>query len=124
MKTPDHRFRKVIVVLGVNIFISWLIGHAYKDLLIRHLSAQTYYQLIVFISLMIAPSVSVLYGAHIKYRLSSKEKKLRDKLDEDVINQLEGEEKEYAESLINPNIEISEQLRSLKAEREAFENSK
>lgn len=124
MKMPDHRFRKVIIVLAVNIFISWIIGNIYKDDLIKILSAQVYYQLVVLISLMIAPSITVLYSKYINLKLKAREKKISIKIDEQVLNELNGEDKEYAESLINPNIEISEQIRTLRAERDSFEKSR
>ncbi len=124
MKTPDHRFRKVIIVLAVNLMISWLTGYILKDFLIKILSPQIYYQLIVFISLMIAPSVGLLYTKHIHKRIKTKEDELKGKLNIETINNLKGDEKKYAESLMKPNVDVEETLRALKAEREAFEKSK
>lgn len=124
MKTPDHRFRKVLIILGANIVISWLIGYLLKDWLIKLLSPPIYYQLVIFISLMVAPSVNLLYIKYIDSALKKKEDSLKAQLDPTILDGLKGEEKKYAESLLNPNMETSEQLRRLMAERDAFEKSR
>lgn len=123
MKMPDHRFRKVIIVLAVNIFISWVIGNIYKDVLINTLSAQVYYQAVVLISLMIAPSISAIYSKYINFKLKSREKKISRRIDDKILDKLNGDDKEYAESLINPAIEVHQQIKLLRAERDAFEKS-
>lgn len=123
MKMPDHRFRKVIIVLAVNIFISWVIGNIYKDVLINTLSAQVYYQAVVLISLMIAPSISAIYSKYINFKLKSREKKISRRINDKILDKLNGDDKEYAESLINPAIEVHQQIKLLRAERDAFEKS-
>ncbi|MND14249.1 hypothetical protein D3C80_44340 [compost metagenome] len=123
MKMPDHRFRKVIIVLAVNIFISWVIGNIYKDVLIKTLSAQVYYQAVVLISLMIAPSISAIYSKYINFKLKSREKKISRRINDNILDKLNGDDKEYAESLINPAVEVHQQIKLLRAERDAFEKS-
>lgn len=113
-----------MIVLALNILVSWLIGKVFKESLLALLSEQIYYQTIVFISLTIAPTVSVIYAILINTSLKNKERDIINQLNPDVINSLKGEEKKYAESLMNPSIEISEKIRKLKSERESFENSR
>lgn len=124
MKTPDHRFRKVLIVLGVNILISWVIGFLLKECLTKILSEPVYYQLIVLISLLVAPSVGYFYTKYVSSALQKRENSIRPHLDQSVIKELKGEERKYAESLMNPSMAISEQIRSIMAERDAFDKSK
>jgi len=104
----------------INMVVSFLIGHLYKDFLISFLSPTIYYQFIVFLSLLI-PYIIKYTNRKIRiYNLSNGIKKIKQEVDPEKQKKLDESTKAMYERLVNTDVTANERIRDLHEELEAL----
>ncbi|NIG15859.1 hypothetical protein [Pantoea sp. Cy-640] len=117
-KNPEMRL--FLLSMLVNIITSFLIGYKYKDNLIAILSPALYYQVVVFLSLLLPHVIKYLDKEFRFFWLNRKIEKLKREIDESKQHQLDEKTREMFNNVINNNARTSQVIKDIHDELESM----
>lgn len=117
MKSSSE-MRLFLVSMFSNMIVSYLIGFKYKDGLITSLSPAIYYQLIVFISLLLPYLIKYLDRKVRLHLLSRGIKKLKNNLDLNAKDSLDENTRKMFDSLVDNDFHTATTIKNMHDELE------
>lgn len=118
----NAEMRVFLTSMAINMIISYLLGFKYKEPLIETISSAIYYQLIVFISLLLPHLVRFIDRKFRFHMLERGIQKLKRDIDENKINKLDKETIKMYEKLVNSEVKASENIKNMHNELESLKS--
>lgn len=116
----NHDMRLFLIAMFVNMVIAFFVGYKYKDILLKNLSPEIYYQAIVFISLTL-PYIIKHFDRKIRLStLNKKIERLKQEVDPEKQKNLDKNTRAMFEKVVNTDVSTTEMIKDLHDELESL----